>query len=86
MPLRLKEHQLTLLGQLPAATITITLHVQHGRILRQWWITGVDENDDQVLVWSDATAEGPHGGINLAELLTQLLEVSRLVREPSMSD
>lgn len=83
MPLKLREHQLTLLGQLPAATITITLHVNEGTILRQWWITGADEKDDQVLCWSDATSEGPHGGLNLAELLTELLAIARMLREPS---
>lgn len=80
---KLRQSQLNLLGQLPAATITITLHVEDGIVSRNWWISAVDDNEDQVLLWSDRTPPGPHGGLNLAELLTALLEITRLLRTAS---
>jgi len=80
---KLRQTQLTILGNLDAATIEVKLHVYNGVIDRSWWIVGKDDDEDLVLMWSDRTAEGPHGGISLAELLTQLLEITRLLREPS---
>lgn len=79
----LRRSQLNLLGQLDAASITVQLHVYDGVISRDWWISAVDDDDTQILLWSDRTPEGPHGGINLADLLTKLLEISRLVRAAS---
>lgn len=80
MKSRVRRTQLNLLGTLDAATVTITLHLHDGVASRDWWITAEDDEGDQILCWSDRTGEGPHGGLNLAELLTQILEVLRLSR------
>lgn len=79
----LRESQLTLLGQLPAATVTITLHVDNGQPDRTWWLSAVDDHDNQVALWSDRTSPGPHGGLNLAELMVALQDVFRLTRGDS---
>jgi hypothetical protein len=83
MTSRVRKTQLNLLGTLPAARIDLTFHMEDGVAQRQWWISAVDDEENQILLWSDSTSQGPHGGLNLAELLTQLLEVLRLARGPS---
>lgn len=75
-----RRTQLNLLGTLEAATVTVTLHLEDGVASRIYWLAAEDDEGNQILLWSDRTAEGPHGGINLAELLTDLLEVLRLAR------
>lgn len=77
---RVRTTQLSLLGTLEAATVTVTIHMREGIPDRSWWISAVDDEDNQILLWSDQTSEGPRGGLNLAELLTELLEVFRLTR------
>ncbi len=77
---QLRHTQLTLLGTLPAAKLEITLHLEDGIPGRQFWISGTDLDGEQVLLWSDSTSEGPRGGLNLADLLTELLEIFRLTR------
>lgn len=79
----LKQHQLNLLGQLEAARIDLTFHVERGRPLRQFWISAEDPSGEQILLWSDRTAPGPHGDVNLAEVMTTLMEVFRLTRVPN---
>ena len=83
MSQRIRETQLTLLGTLDTANIRIHLHTHSGMIDRNWWIEGFDEDGNRILLWSERTPEGPHGGIQLAELLARLLEISRLLRIPS---
>lgn len=80
MTTRLRRSQLNLLGQLEAAHIRIDLHVENGIVQRTWWIGATDDNEDQVLLWSDTTPPGPHGGLNLAELMSALLDIFRLIR------
>lgn len=77
---RLKEYQLTLLGQLEAARLTITLHLDEGKPSRDFWITGEDLDGQTVLLWNSRTGPGPWEGINLAELMTALMEIFRLTR------
>lgn len=80
MPSKLRQAQLNLLGQLDAAHIRIDLHVKEGVVQRDWWIGATDEDDEQILLWSDRTPPGPHGGLNLAELMGELLNIFRLIR------
>ena len=83
---RLREAQLTLLGTLPAARMTITLHVDNGVADRSWWLSAVDEEENQVLLWSDRTSPGPNGGLNLAELMVSVQDVLRLAHgDPPLS-
>lgn len=79
----IRQHQLTLLGELPAARLTIYLHTNDGVIDRNWWIEGLDDDENRILLWSDRTGQGPRGGLNMADLLASLLEISRLLRIPS---
>jgi hypothetical protein len=82
MTSRVRRTQLDLLGSLPAARVDLTFHIHDGIPGRTWWISAVDDEENQILLWSDSTAAGPHGGLNLAELMTQLLEIFRLTRVP----
>lgn len=75
-----REAQLNLLGQLPVAKVTITLHVEDGVPARQWWISGEDLDGDQLLMYSSATSAGPAGGLHLPELMQELHQVFRLTR------
>lgn len=72
--------QLTLLGTLEAATVTVTIHMENGIPSRSYWISAVDDEERQILLWSDRTGKGPSGGLNLAELAKDLANVFRLAR------
>lgn len=72
--------QLDLLGSLPAARLDVTIHLNDGEPSRDYWISGTDINGEQVLLWSDTTSEGPRGGLNLADLLSELLDIFKLTR------
>lgn len=80
---RLKQHQLNLLGRLEAATLNVGLHLEEGIPSRMYWISGEDDEGNQILLWSAATSEGPRGGLNLADVLSDLLEIFRLTRDSS---
>lgn len=83
----LRQSQLTLLGTLPAARIDITIHLDNGSPDREWWLRAMDDEENLVALWSDRTSPGPRGGLNVAELLTALLDVLRLVRgDPQASE
>lgn len=83
---RLREAQLNLLGQLPAARMTVTLHMDNGVADRSFWISAVDEEENQILLWSDRTRPGPNGGLSLAELMVALQDVLRLAHgDPPLS-
>lgn len=83
---QLRQSQLNLLGQLEVATIELRFHLSHGRASRDWWITGYDDDGNIILLWSDRTSPNRGGDLNLAELMTSLLEVLRLARETSEED
>ena len=79
-----REAQLNLFGQLPVGTMTITLHFQDGEPLRQWWVEGMDPSGERILLFSDATGPSPRGGLNLAQLMSSLMELFATVRgDPS---
>lgn len=80
---RLKQTQLNLLGSLEAATLSVGIHLEDGIPSRMYWISGEDPDGNQILLWSDCTSEGPRGGLNLADVLSDLLEIFRLTRPPS---
>lgn len=83
---RLREAQLTLLGTLPAATMTVRIHLDNGVADRSWWISAQAEDESQILLWSDRTSPGPNGGLNLAELMVALQDVLRLAHgDPPLS-
>lgn len=82
MDSHVKLTQLDLMGRLEASTITVTIHLERGRPDRTWWITGTSDTEDTILTWSDRTSPGPHGDLNLAELMTALMDVFRLTRLP----
>lgn len=73
-----REHQLTLLGNLEAATLRLHIHLENGRPLRQYWIEAEDPDGTIILSWSDATSPGPRNDLNLAEVMTDILEIFRL--------
>lgn len=86
MDSKLRESQLNLLGQLPAATVTITIHLDNGVPDRTWWLSAVDEAENMVALWSDRTNRSPRGDLSLAELMVALQDVFRLTRgDPSYS-
>lgn len=80
---QLHQSQLTLLGQLEASTVEVKLHLEAGRPLRTWWITGYDEDESIVLMWSDRTSPNREGDLNLADLMTALMEIFALTKPPS---
>lgn len=80
MPRELKQLQLNLLGELPASTVTLTLHLDNGVASREYWITGEDDAGEQVCLWSSRTSGGPGGGVNLAEVMQTLHQVLRATR------
>jgi len=83
---RLREAQLTLLGTLAAARVTVTLHMDNGVADRSYWISAVDDDEQQILLWSDRTSPGPNGGLSLAELMVALQDVLRLAHgDPPLS-
>jgi len=83
---KLHISQLNLLGQLEAATLEVKIHLEAGRPLRDWWITGYDPDESVVLMWSDRTTANREGDLNLSDLMTSLLEVLRLARGTSEED
>jgi hypothetical protein len=83
---RLRESQLNLLGQLPAAKVTVTIHLDNGVPDRTWWLTAVDDAENICALWSDRTNRSPRGDLSLAELMVSLQDVFRLTRgDPSYS-
>lgn len=80
MKSRVRQTQLNLLGTLEAATVTVTIHMENGIPSRSYWLSAVDDLDQQILLWSDTTSRGPGDGLNLAELISDLARVFRLTR------
>lgn len=80
MTRELKELQLNLLGELPLARLTLHVTLEEGVASRDYWVSGEDEDGDQVCMWSARTGAGPAGGLNLPEVMQTLHQILRLTR------